>query len=48
VTLDGMLSRPLVEPAVDRTIALVRPKGRRLSPAGAALTLAVQAHAWPG
>lgn len=48
VTLAGMLSRPLIEPSVERKVALVRQTGRQLTPAAAAFTRAAQSYAWPG
>ena len=48
VTLPGLLQRPLVEPAVNRNIALVNMPGRQHSPAVAALARAAQIFAWLG
>lgn len=48
VTLPGLLQRPLVEPAVERTIAAVTVPGRRYSPAVDALMRASQSFSWPG
>lgn len=48
VTLPGLLQRPLVDPAVERTIATVTVPGRRFSPAVDALMRAAGAFAWPG
>ncbi len=47
VTLSGMLSRPLVEPEVKRTVQLAWMPGRPHSPAGQAFIRAVHAYAWP-
>lgn len=46
VTLSGLLRRPLVEPTVERTVALVNVAGRQHSPAGAAFTRAAQSYRW--
>jgi len=48
VTLTGMVSRRLIEPHVERTIALVHVPGRKHSPATAAMVQALQSHKWPG
>lgn len=48
VTLPELLRRPLVEPAVERTVALISVPGRPFSPAVAAFTRAAQSFAWPG
>lgn len=48
VTLAGLLSRPLIDPPVERTVALARRTGRQLSPAAAAFRRAAQAYPWPG
>lgn len=42
VTQPGLLSRPLIEPEVSRTITLVRVPGRTLSPAGRAFLSCVE------
>ena len=47
VTLGGMLSRPLIEPEVKRTVNIVSMPGRPQTPAGEAFVRAVHAHAWP-
>ncbi len=46
VTLGGLIRRPLVEPAVERTVSLAYMAGRLLSPAGLALARAAQLHRW--
>jgi DNA-binding transcriptional LysR family regulator len=46
VTHGGLLRRPLVEPAVERTVSLVHVVGRALSPAGMAFVRRAQAHRW--
>ena len=46
VTHGGLLRRPLVEPSVERTVALVNVAGRPLSPAGQMFARAAQAHRW--
>ncbi|WP_170125514.1 LysR family transcriptional regulator [Jannaschia seohaensis] len=48
VTLPGLIQRPLVEPAVERRIALVTVPGRKFSPAMDALMRAANGFAWPG
>jgi DNA-binding transcriptional LysR family regulator len=48
VTLPDLLSRPLVDPEVDRTIALITVPGRPHSPAAAAFVRAARSYAWPG
>ncbi len=48
VTLAGLLSRPLVEPEVARTVMLTSMPGRPHTPATAAFVRAVRAHNWPG
>lgn len=47
VTLPELLQRPLVEPAVSRTISLASLPGRQFSPATAALVRAAQSFHWP-
>jgi DNA-binding transcriptional LysR family regulator len=46
VTHGGLLRRPLVEPAVSRTVSLVHMAGRQLTPAGMAFLRAAQSHRW--
>lgn len=48
VTIPDLLQRPIVEPAISRTIALLSIPGRRFSNATAALVRAVQSYKWPG
>ena len=48
VTLPDVLQRPLVEPEVSRTIALVSVIGRPHSPAVAAFVRSARSFAWPG
>ena len=48
VTLPDVLQRPLVEPEVSRTVALVSVIGRPHSPAVAAFVRAARGFAWPG
>ena len=48
VTLPGLIQRPLVQPVVQRKIALVTMPGRKFSPALEALVRASNAFAWPG
>jgi len=47
VTASGMLSRPLTEPEVKRTIQMVWMPGRPHSPAGDAFVHAVRGYTWP-
>ena len=47
VTLGGMLSRPLIEPEVKRTVMVASMPGRPYAPAGEAFIRAVRAYAWP-
>ena len=48
VTHPDMIRRPLIEPAVERTISLVTMPGRKHSPAVAALVQSARAFRWPG
>jgi DNA-binding transcriptional LysR family regulator len=48
VTSPELLQRPLVEPAVARTVALASVSGRPYSPAAAAMVRAAQRFHWPG
>lgn len=48
VTLPGLIQRPLVEPSVERTIALVTVPGRPHTPAVSTFVRAAQAFQWPG
>ncbi len=48
VTFPGMLSRPLVDPVVERQVMMVSMAGRQYSPAAAAFVRAAQAQDWPG
>jgi DNA-binding transcriptional LysR family regulator len=48
VTSAEVLQRPLIEPAVTRTIALASMRGRQYSPATAALVRSAQSFTWPG
>jgi DNA-binding transcriptional LysR family regulator len=48
ITVPGMVSRPLVEPAVERSVDLVAVAGRALSPAATAFRREIRAHSWPG
>ena len=48
ITVTGMLSRPLIEPSVERTVSLVSVPSRARSPAAAAFAREAVAHAWPG
>lgn len=47
VTLGGMLSRPLIDPEVTRTVMIAWMSGRPHTPAGEAFVHAVHAYAWP-
>ena len=48
VILPGLIQRPLVEPEVERSIALITVPGRPFSPAVATFVRAAQSFAWPG
>ena len=48
VTHPDTVRRPLIDPAIERTISLVSLPGRRYSPAVAAFVRAVRARRWPG
>ena len=48
VTHPDTVRRPLIDPAVDRTISLVTVPGRKHSPAVAAFVRIARAHRWPG
>lgn len=48
VSLPGLLQRPLVDPIVERRIALITVPGRPYSPAVAAFVRAAKSFAWPG
>lgn len=48
VTQTGLLSRPLIEPEVSRTVEVVRMPGRPLTPAASAFLGAAQTYRWPG
>lgn len=48
VTLPGLIQRPLIEPQVERRIAVATAPGRRHSPALSALLRAAKQFAWPG
>ncbi|MEW9309992.1 LysR family transcriptional regulator [Labrys neptuniae] len=46
VTHPGSIRRPLVDPAVERTISLITVSGRRHSPAVAAFVRTIRSHRW--
>ncbi|SDJ45547.1 LysR family transcriptional regulator [Lutimaribacter saemankumensis] len=48
VTLPGLIQRPLIDPTVERKIALVTMPGRKFSPAMEALMRSVKNFSWPG
>ena len=48
VTIPELLQRPLVDPAVSRTISLVSVPGRPFSPAVSAMVRSAQCFSWPG
>jgi DNA-binding transcriptional LysR family regulator len=48
VTMPGIVTRPLIEPEMVRTIHLVTVRGRPHSPAVGAFVRAARAHRWPG
>jgi LysR family transcriptional regulator, hydrogen peroxide-inducible genes activator len=48
VAVPGLMSRPVIDPRIEREISLVTVAGRRFSPAAAKFVAAVRAHQWPG
>lgn len=48
VTIPDLLQRPIVDPAISRTIALISVPGRQYSPATAAMVRTAQSFKWPG
>lgn len=48
ITVPGMVSRPLVEPAVERVVSLVSVAGRAMTPAATAFRHQLRAYRWPG
>lgn len=48
VTVPDLLQRPIIDPAISRTLALVSVPGRQFSPATAAMVRTAQSHKWPG
>lgn len=48
VTIPDLLQRPIVEPAIGRTIALVSVPGRPFSQAASAMVRTAQSFRWPG
>ena len=48
VTVPDLLQRPIIDPAISRTIALVSVPGRQFSPATAAMVRSAQSYKWPG
>lgn len=48
VTLPDLVQRPLIEPAVSRTISLASVPGRPFSPATAAMVKSIRRFDWPG
>lgn len=47
VTMPGIITKPLVEPEITRTICLVSVRGRPHSPAVGAFVRQVRSHPWP-
>jgi LysR family transcriptional regulator, hydrogen peroxide-inducible genes activator len=47
IILQGLQTRPLIEPEVVRDVSLVTVAGRRFSPAVAAFVKAIKAYPWP-
>lgn len=47
VTLEGILTRPLVDPAVERSVTAVEVRGRKRSPVAKLFFEALHAYAWP-
>jgi DNA-binding transcriptional LysR family regulator len=48
VTQEGVMSRPLIDPVVERSVEIVSMPGRQHSPAGAAFVDAAQSFEWSG
>lgn len=48
VTLPGLIQRPLINPSVEREVALVTVPGRKFSPAMDAFMHSVNGFSWPG
>ena len=48
VSLPGLIQRPLIDPALSRTISLASVRGRQFSPATAAMVRLAQTFEWPG
>ena len=48
VTLPDLIQRPLIEPSVERRVALVTMPGRKFSPAMDAFMRSVNSFSWPG
>lgn len=48
ITVPGMVSRPLVEPPVEREVSLVSVAGRAMTPAATAFRHQLRAYRWPG
>lgn len=48
VTVPDLLQRPITDPAISRTIALISVPGRPFSPSTAAFVRTAKAFAWPG
>ena len=47
VTVDGIPSRPLVDPVVERTVSLISVVGQRFSPAAEVFARTARSHKWP-
>jgi len=47
ITQNGMLSRPLVDPEVTRTVTIASMPGRPFAPGAEAFIRAVRSYAWP-
>lgn len=48
VSLPGLIQRPLIDPALSRTISVASVRGRQFSPATAAMVRLAQTFEWPG
>lgn len=46
ITVSGLTCRPLVDPAVERTISMVSVAGRRFTPSAEAFARAARGHGW--
>jgi hypothetical protein len=47
VAAPGLITRPVIDPRIEREISLATVAGRRFSPAAAKFVAAVRAYSWP-